>query len=166
MGVLSVITTPAKTIGGKVMISLDGIIDDSVDLAELIGSVPPSCDVEVDCEAISRINSLGIQEWIRYFGRLQANGARLHFVECSPAILAPFSDILNFACGGTVESVNLPYRCAACHHSFRMPCTTEKLLTIRQALPVFACESCGTGTATFDDIPEELLRFLDRRTKA
>jgi hypothetical protein len=68
--------------------------------------------------------------------------------------------ISNFACGGEVVSILLPYSCTKCQNEFVANCKTEDLKANGLKVPDAKCEKTDCG-AVFDDDPEEYLYFLE-----
>jgi DNA-directed RNA polymerase subunit RPC12/RpoP/anti-anti-sigma regulatory factor len=141
------------------VVRLAGSIEESVNFESMIGM--PTGKVQVNTKEVPRINSVGVKGWIKYFSSLQQKGAQLNFVECSTAIVEQINLISNFTCGGTVESVYVPFSCGQCRAEFIALFKTEDLKRIAMDLPQLDCPKCG-GKASFDDIPEEYFAFLSR----
>ena len=146
--------------GNALHVRLSGAIEESVDFDQLLG-VPPA-ELVVNCKEIPRINSVGVKAWIRYFQGAQAKGTKLKFTECSTAIVEQVNLISNFVCGGTVESIYIPFACTQCKAELVGLFKTEDLKRNQLQIPDLKCTKCG-GSAVFDDIPEEYLGFLTRK---
>ena len=145
--------------GEVLVVRLVGSIEESVNFESLIGPAVP--EIQVNCREVPRINSIGVKAWIKYFSSLQQRGTKLRFVECSTAIVEQINLISNFTCGGTVESIYLPFSCGGCKGEFIASFKVEDLRRIAQNVPEMTCPKCS-GKAIFDDIPEEYFAFLDR----
>lgn len=145
---------------GALVISISGSIEENVNFDQLIGP-PVSGEVIVNCKEISRINSVGVKSWIRYFQSVQQKGGKLKFVECSTSIVEQINLISNFTCGGVVESIFVPFSCKNCKAELLGLFKSEDLKKFNLEIPSVKCNKCG-GEAVFDDIPEEYLGFLDR----
>lgn len=145
--------------GGVLVVRLAGSIEESVDFEKLLGD--PQLEMHVYCREVKRINSIGVKAWIRYFSGAQKRGAKLKFFECSTAIVEQVNLISNFVCGGTVESVFIPFCCNQCKSELVGLFKSEDLKKIQLKVPDLKCSKCG-GKAVFDDIPEEYLGFLTR----
>ena len=144
---------------GILTVKLVGSIEESVNFEQMIGATPG--EVLVNCKEVSRINSVGVKGWIKYFQSLAAKGTKLKFVECSTAIVEQINLISNFLCGGSVESIYVPFACEGCKAELVGLFKTEDLKKSGMNIPNVKCSKCG-GTAVFDDIPEEYLGFLER----
>jgi anti-anti-sigma regulatory factor len=145
--------------GNVLSVKLAGSIEESVNFDQLIGA-PPS-ELHVNCKEVPRINSVGVKAWIKYFQAAQSKGTKLVFQECSTAIVEQINLISNFTCGGTVESVYVPFSCQGCKSELVGLFKTEDLKKLQMKLPPLKCTKCG-GNAVFDDIPEEYFGFLTR----
>lgn len=126
---------------------------------QLIGPAP--AELHVNCKEIPRINSVGVKGWIKYFQGVATKGSKLKFTECSTAIVEQINLISNFACGGQVESIFVPFSCTGCKGELVGLFKTEDLKKLQLKLPELKCSKCG-GKAVFDDIPEEYFGFLMR----
>jgi anti-anti-sigma regulatory factor len=145
--------------GSVFVFKLSGTIEENTNLDEAIGPNKPQ--MEINCKNVSRINSIGIKGWIKYFQNCQSKGSKLVFVECSTAIVEQINLISNFTCGGTVESIYLPYCCTKCRAELAGLLKVEDLKKMNMNLPTLNCNKCD-GKAEFDDIPEDYLAFLNR----
>ena len=150
----------AKEVNGNVMtLRLTGSIEETVNLEEMVGPTP--AEVRVDCKEITRINSVGVKGWIKYFQSLQAKNVKLTFFQCSTAIVEQVNLISNFVCGGKVESIYVPFACTNCKAELIALFRSADLNPNSIQLPELKCTKCG-GKATFDDIEEEYFSFLSR----
>ncbi|MBI3535237.1 MAG: hypothetical protein HY072_07105 [Deltaproteobacteria bacterium] len=145
--------------GDILIVRLSGSIEESANFDQLIGPTPN--EVHVYTKEVPRINSTGVKAWIKYFTVLQANGVKLKFFECSTCVVQQVNLISNFICGGTVESIYVPFACGSCSAELvgLFPCETLK--TLGNDIPDQKCTKCGSAAA-FDDIPEEYFAFLKR----
>jgi anti-anti-sigma regulatory factor len=140
------------------LVELAGAIEENVHLEQMIGPVKGS--LVVNCKGVTRINSVGVKTWMKYFQGLKAAGVEIKFVECSYPIIEQLNMISNFACGGEVESILLPYSCVTCQNEFVATCTTAQLRATGLQPPAARCEKPDCG-AQFDDDPEEYFYFLE-----
>jgi len=150
----------AKELNGNVLtLRLSGSIEETVNLEEMVGPTPQ--EVRIDCKEITRINSVGVKGWIKYFQSLQAKNVKLAFFQCSTAIVEQVNLISNFVCGGTVESIYVPFACTNCKAELIALFKTADLNADAIQLPELKCTKCS-GKAVFDDIEEEYFSFLNR----
>lgn len=145
--------------GNVLAVRISGSIEETVNFEQLIGAPPP--EMHVNCKEIPRINSVGVKGWIKYFQSCQAKGTKLKFVECSTAIVEQINLISNFICGGTVETIYVPFSCSSCKSELVGLFKTEDLKKLQLQIPDLKCTKCG-NKAVFDDIPEEYFGFLSR----
>jgi anti-anti-sigma regulatory factor/DNA-directed RNA polymerase subunit RPC12/RpoP len=145
--------------GSALLVRLSGSVEESVNFDQLIGPPPP--ELIISSKEIPRINSVGVKAWIKYFQAAQAKGTKLTFIECSTAIAEQINLISNFTCGGTVESIYVPFACTSCKSELVGLFKTADLKKLNLKLPELKCSKCG-GKAVFDDIPEEYFGFLNR----
>lgn len=157
------LTVTKEQNGNTLTVRLTGSIEESVNFEDTIGAIPAELPVVliVNCKEIARINSVGVKWWIKYFQALAAKRIKFKFVECSTAIVEQFNLISNFACGGPVESIFVPYSCTKCKTELIGLFATDVLKKNSYTIPDTDCKKCG-GKAIFDDIPEEYLGFLTR----
>ena len=146
--------------GDTMLVKLTGSIEENVDFAALIGN-PTAAKMDLILKEIPRINSVGVKAWIKYFQAVASKGIQLKFLECSTAIVEQINLISNFTCGGQVESINVPFCCQSCNTELLGLFRTADLKKINFEIPDLKCPKCS-GTASFDDIPEEYFGFLNR----
>ena len=145
--------------GNALIVRIAGSIEESVNFEQLIGPLP--AELHVSCKEISRINSVGVKGWIKYFQGTQAKGTKLKFFECSTAIVEQINLISNFSCGGEIESIYAPFSCTTCKSELIGLFKTAQLKKDGLKLPEIKCNKCS-GKAVFDDIEEEYFGFLSR----
>ena len=145
--------------GGTLVVFLTGSIEENVDLEKVIG--PPSPQMQISCKGVTRINSIGVKAWIKYFQIAHQQGTQLMFYECSTAIVEQINLIFNFICGGTVDSIFVPFTCTNCKSELVGLFKCEAIKKAHFQIPPLKCSKCG-GHAVFDDIPEEYFGFLSR----
>ena len=147
-----------QTTPDGLLVELVGTIEENVNLEQLIG--PFEGSLTVKCRGVTRINSVGVKTWMRYFQNLKTQGKVFKFVECSHPIIEQLNMISNFSCGGEVVSILLPFSCMKCQTEFVANCPTAELKASGLQVPPVKCEKPDCG-AQFDDDPEEFLYFLE-----
>jgi anti-anti-sigma regulatory factor len=155
--VISVLNVTREQVGTATVVRLTGSIEENTNFDKLIGEIP--MELVVSCKGVPRINSVGVKAWIKFFQQAQAKGTKLKFIECSTAIVEQINLISNFTCGGSVESIYVPFSCEKCKTELIGLFSSEDLKKLKFQLPDLKCSKCG-GSAAFDDIPEEYLGFL------
>ena len=146
--------------GSILVIRLSGIIDETTNFEALIGQVGP--ELHVIPKEISRINSVGVKSWIRYFQGLKAKGTKIKFLECSTSIVDQINLVLNFTVGSEVESIYVPFVCTNCKSELVGLFKCEDLIKRKFKIPDLKCTKCS-GKVEFDDIAEEYFGFLTRQ---
>lgn len=139
-------------------VELQGAIEESVNLDQLIG--PFQGSLTVNCRGITRINSIGVKTWMRYFQGLRFNGKYFEFEEVPHPVIEQLNMIANFECGGKVVSILLPFSCTKCQSEFVASCQTKEIVESGFSIPVAKCEKTDCG-ARFDDDPDEYFYFLE-----
>jgi anti-anti-sigma regulatory factor/DNA-directed RNA polymerase subunit RPC12/RpoP len=152
------ITVTKESKGSSMVLKLAGTIEENVDFDKLVGQT--TNDIIVNCKGVSRINSIGVKAWIKYFSSLSAKGAQLKFQECSFAIVEQINLISNFGAGGAVESLYAPYLCGGCKSEYMRLFTVDELKQLNFEVPNMKCTKCGSDKVQFDDVAEEYFYFL------
>ena len=161
------LTAKTQSLADKVTITLEGIANESLDLAGMLGPIvndPANTGkpILVACANISRINSTAIKHWIHYFESSQAAGIPFYFIGVAPCLVEQLNRIANFGAHYPVLSAVLPYSCDACgKETFRAASKEEALATDLEVIE-WPCPHCGEKSMQFDDLPEDYLRFWRR----
>ncbi len=155
---IDVLTVNKQQTDHRLEVELNGTIEENVNLDQLIG--PFEGELIVKCRGITRINSVGVKTWMRYFQNIKAQGKIFKFIDCSHPIIEQLNMISNFACGGEVVSVLLPFSCLKCQSEFIASSKTSDLKANHLKIPAVKCEKPECA-AQFDDDPEEYLYFLE-----
>ena len=140
------------------IVELSGTIEENVNFEVLIGDF--TGELTVKCKEISRINSVGVKTWLHYFRGLKSHRKSFKFTECSPPLVEQLNQILNFSCGGEVESLLLPFQCSKCQTEFVAICSTSELKANKLQVPKVTCEK-PVCSAEFDGDPKEYFYFLE-----
>jgi len=140
-----------------------GVIEENSQIEDQIGPLPTSVkEIAINTRAVSRINSGGVKLWIKYFSAVTKSGINLILQECSPTVVQQINFISNFACGGKIESILLPFTCNQCKNEMDVLMITAQFN--HQEPKPMTCPKCG-GSAVFDDIASEYFLFLSRARK-
>ncbi len=150
---------------GVTTLKIAGVIDEDNELVGLEGKLGAGATV-LDLADIERINSCGVRDWVNWLGRIEKTGARLVFVNCSPAIVSQLNLVHNFTANGIVKSFYAPYFCPRCKK--------EKLLRLEardlaksapvSKAPTCRCDECD-GVMDFDEMEESYFAFLNNSKK-
>lgn len=133
-----------------ICVYLSGAIDETASFDQKIG--PVSSALQVNCKGVSRINSIGVKSWVRYFSNLRKNGVKLKFVECSSAVIQQLEFFQNFIEPEEVDSLGVPLFCSSCRKNEERYFTVKELKASSFEVPAVKC-SCG-GNLVFDDTEE------------
>jgi hypothetical protein len=146
--------------GREVAVTLAGSIDDTTDLFKAVG-VPTEKKATFICDGITRVNSVGVKIWIKYFLLLKERGVEVTFDRISAALVDQLNSILNFNVGGKILTVQLPFQCNNCKKQFFNYADVSVCRNYLEGVPDAACPQCG-GTSAFDEVPAEYFEFTIR----
>ncbi len=151
--------------GGVVSLKLRGVIDEDNELTGIESQLSAGVTV-LDLADIERINSCGVRDWVNWLGRIEKLGARLVFVNCSPAIVAQMNLVHNFSASGIVKSFYAPYFCPRCNKERLLRLETRDLVhqTPITSAPTCRCDDCD-GPMDFDDMEESYFAFMNNLKK-
>lgn len=138
---------------------LSGSVDENVNFEQALGE-PTQREIHLYLKELSRMNSFGVRQWVKYFTRLSDSGKTIRLFEASPAVVQQLNFMVNFVPKGIVESVCAPYICTSCKGNFMSVFKAADLRAGGFQVPKLNCPKCGTPTAEFDDIEEEYFGFL------
>jgi anti-anti-sigma regulatory factor len=138
-------------------IALQGEINEHSEFGALFDKLKAPRPVHLDLAAVSRINSSGVRQWVRFMSTLEGMCTSLVLERCSVAIVHQFNIVAKFRGSAEIRSLFLPYLCTTCE-AYR-----EVLFDASEA-PKAASSStpCTTCSAAmqFDDLPDAYLGFL------
>jgi DNA-directed RNA polymerase subunit RPC12/RpoP/anti-anti-sigma regulatory factor len=144
--------------GTALKAKISGVIDENTNFGAQIGT--NFTELSVDCQAVSRINSMGVKYWINYFTSLTGKGMKVDLLNCPPPVVDQMSLVDTFHSNCHVVSVMVPYECVHCKKEFVTVMKTSDLKKSDDlTLPELKCTSCQ-GKAVFSDIEEEYFAFL------
>lgn len=144
-------------------VKLSGVIDEDNELADLTDSIPGSMIV-IELGEIERINSCGVRDWVNWLNALEAKGADVVLVECSPAIVAQINLVNNFTGNGSVKSFYVPYFCPECDEEKVLLSEAAEMGPPPHEPPVCRCDGCDQ-VMDFDDMPDSYFAFLANQKK-
>jgi len=153
------LTVQKQEAAGKTVYTISGTIDEKTDLAKELGT--PTQPFVVVAKGITRINSVGVKNWIRFFSTFGPKQIVFSFEQLSPTLVEQLNAIQNFNCGGTVNSIVMPYLCAGCKTELIVPIKTADIVKLNNKVPDVKCPKCS-GNAAFDEFPEEYFEFCSR----
>ncbi len=132
-------------------VTVAGVIDETADLAPLQDATGP---LVLDLGGVSRINSVGVREWIRAMQRIP-DDVPVTWERVSTALVTQLNMIANFNGHARIASFFAPYYCEACDEESRALLTVDALSGKPEA-PARTCADCE-GPLVFDDIEEDYL---------
>jgi hypothetical protein len=140
------------------VIALTGRIDENADLEALAAAVPADGGT-FDLSGLTRINSIGVREWMDFIARLSPRPIRL--ARCAPAFVDQLNAIANFSGAAEVLSVLTAFECES---DGTVVNVEAKLDDVRAGtLPLSPrCPRCGAETVPAQD-NEHYFRFLRYR---
>jgi hypothetical protein len=146
--------------GNRLFFKLNGIVDDQANFDQVFGAIPPApAEFHIHCNQITRINSVGVKAWIKFFQAVQAKHVKVVYYECSPPLVLQMNLVFNFLCGGRVESFQAGYSCESCENPFLAVLNSASLQKDGFKPPLLKCPKCNES-AEFDDIPKVYFKFL------
>lgn len=144
-------------------VKLSGVIDEDNELADLTDKIPGDM-VVIEIGEVERINSCGVRDWVNWLSALEAKGAEIVLVKCSPAIVAQINLVNNFTGNGSVKSFYVPYFCPECDEEKVLLSETAEMGPAPHEPPVCRCDGCDL-VMDFDDMPDSYFAFLSSQKK-
>ena len=145
-----IVEVEKKESQGRTSITLSGVIDERTSFESVIGSTQSSLDIH--CKGITRINSIGVKNWVRFFSNLRKKGVRLRFLECSSVVVQQLEFFHNVVEPQEIESVFIPLVCDFCGKNDEKLSSIQDLRTLGFRTPAWKC-TCG-GSLVLDDADE------------
>jgi ABC-type transporter Mla MlaB component len=140
----------------RIQLSLNGDLTENFDLTPLMSELDGP--IEVDLSGVRRINSAGVQQWIRFMSAL-AEGREVALVRCPASFIWQASTVGNFLGRATVSSFYTPYICPLCLATRSVLVVVASLDSAAPALPEVRCDACAEAMES-DMVPEVFLSFL------
>ena len=145
--------------GDTLHLKFEGRVDELVDFEKTIKA--KSKDIHVNCRNVTRINSIGVGAWRKYFHKLRCDSVKLRFVEISPVLVDQMNYIRGFIELHEIESVCIPFECPHCKVEVLLPQTLANIRAIYDQGSVSTqCPTCKQ-TLEFGDSVEDYLNFLE-----
>jgi len=138
-------------------IALTGRIDENANLQALAADVPLEGAI-MDLSGLTRINSIGVREWMDFLASLA--GRRLRLERCAPVFVEQLNAIANFSGQAEVKSVLALFECEADGESVDVEVETDDARAQRFPLAP-RCPRCGAETlpAQENDLYYRFLRY-------
>ena len=137
--------------------AIRGVVDENADLTPL--SNIKSKTIILDLSGIERINSMGVQSWIRAMTAF-GDEHEVWWEKVSTPMVMQVNMIANFNGGSRIRSFYAPYYCKSCDTEHRFLLEIETDFSDRKPkAPQFNCPKCE-NTLEFDDVEEDYLGTL------
>lgn len=141
------------------LLKLSGVIDEDNGLFGVVEKLPEG-GLVIDLSDIERINSSGVQDWIRWVSEVGNGGREVVLMECSPAFMAQVNQMESFLEGAHLKSFYAPYFCPNCELEQRALVQIEEMQAMTTpTAPTCRCGSCGE-ILDFDEIEETYFSFV------
>jgi len=134
-----------------------GRIDENADLNALAQEIPAK-GATIDLAGLTRINSIGVREWMDFVSSLDPRPLRLE--RCAPVFVEQLNAIANFAGGAELVSVLSAYECEADGDSINVDVKIADARANRMPHPP-RCPRCGVEMipAQENDLYYRFLRY-------
>jgi len=138
---------------------LSGRIDDSCQLGELAGQLPPG-DVVIDTAGVTFVNSIGMREWGRFIRALRERGA-VTLEAVADVLMAQMNLISEFIGAVRITSFHASYVCPACGYeaSLLIDAIAHAAALRQLQAPALPCPECGKPME-LADFPERYLSIF------
>ncbi|MEK6578681.1 MAG: hypothetical protein AABZ55_05590 [Bdellovibrionota bacterium] len=151
-----------KEENGKNVIYFSGVIESEEEIISAFQSAKGT--VEVNCDGIQRINSLGVRSWLSAFRKIKQLGVQVRFSHCPISIIQQALIFPGFIEKDQLDSFYIQFYCLneACKKvTYKLIGTQELLSELEKGSPpVLTCPHCGK-TAEFDDEPTPYIEYLE-----
>ena len=133
------------TPGGVREVRVSGAIDGRAQLGALLESAQV---LRIDLAGVTRIDSLGVREWIRVTAAIP-EATEVVWVATGVPMATQLTMISHFADRARIESIHVPCRCTRCGLEHRTTCTD--LGQAEHDVKLSACNICGAPLDLDDD---------------
>lgn len=138
------------------VLRLHGAIDEDADFSDVLETAKKYPDLRIDLAEITRINSVGVREWVNFIRALDDRRSVV-LEKCVPVVVTQLNMIANFAGTARVASVYAPYVCEECGHEESILVDTSQKIDV-DAFAERPCNQCNE-TMELDDLPESYFSF-------
>lgn len=100
--------------------------------------------IDIDLQAVDRINSLGVRHWVHFVRDAEAAGIALSFDRVSPVMIQQLGMISSFfGTRSKVRSLFVPYFCASCNNDALQLAEvgSDGAIAIQPTIPCPKCKS-------------------------
>jgi anti-anti-sigma regulatory factor len=142
-------------------IAINGAIDETAQLVDLLGSSPPAARLVLDLSGVTFINSVGVREWVRLQTAARSRQIELELRGVAEVLVHQLNIVPAARAASRVISFYATYICDDCEDEQPMLIDVTKhheLLTRMQA-PDVVCQPCQKKM-TLINAPELYFSFL------
>jgi predicted RNA-binding Zn-ribbon protein involved in translation (DUF1610 family) len=138
---------------------LSGRIDDSCQLGEIAGQLPPG-DVVIDTGGVTFVNSIGMREWGRFVRVLRERGT-VTLEAVADVLMAQMNLISEFLGAVRITSFHASYMCPSCGYegSLMIDAVAHAAALRQLEAPALPCPECGQPME-LADFPERYLSIF------
>jgi hypothetical protein len=138
---------------------LTGRLDDSCQLGELAGHLPPG-DVVIDTAGVTFVNSIGMREWGRFIRALRERGT-VTLEAVADVLMAQMNLISEFLGRVKITSFHASYACPACGYeaSLLIDALAHAAGLRKLEAPRLPCPECSAAME-LADFPERYLSIF------
>jgi hypothetical protein len=152
------------TKGSLDYVRLCGVIDEDNNLMSVLPRLTREVAV-VGLREVTRINSLGVRDWVNWMNSLDGVGKRVVLHECSTAVVSQINLVANFSGKSHIESFLAPYFCSTCDAERLRLIQTRRLTGDPPRAPRALCDQCDS-LMTLDEVEESYFSFIPRTRQA
>lgn len=137
----------------RTVVELIGDIDGGIAQAlAAIRTAAKSRTIVFDCSRITRINSVGIAQWMA--AMKQYAGTSYRYAFCNEQFIDAAVMIPQFPCDGWIESVTIDYHCEPCTNVERVvyPCDGDTEALVARVEESRRCPKCSGAADPMSDI--------------
>ena len=100
------------------VIYLTGYVDENADFSGL--NPKPSVQLVIDLAGVEHLNSLGLRTWVNWVKKLDQYPGGIFLRRCPNVVVHQMNILEGFIpLNAVVESLEVPFLCDACGHSFK-----------------------------------------------
>ena len=142
--------------GTELSVTLSGIINETLDLSALLAQCAGR-NVVLELEAVRRINSAGVREWVHFMDKLTASATSVVLSRCSTAFVQQIAMIPSVKGRAQLRSFMMPLVCPECD--------AQSLVAVAPGAPVSSPRPCAacSGALEIDDVTDPYLLLSKMR---
>lgn len=142
-------------------VELSGIIDEDSAIARTVESIDTPKMV-INAHGVSRINSCGVRDWVKWMETLDQKETQVVIVECAVCFMTHINTLVNFLGSGSLESFYAPYHCPNCDEVRNILLNVDDLPDSTPVeAPQLRCDTCD-HLLEFNDVEDYFFSFLPK----